>query len=192
MQDEARTAPRSGMRIAPATPTHMRTGVTRVHVKVVEMSGQDAAGSPRPRLDVLPHWPGKTVAMLATVGPRPHVIPVSAPVRVDSHTLLLSLRRTRGSLARLRDHPAVALLILAENDIAFTAHGTAQVVEEPMSVADDYAAVQIAVQTIDDHRQRDFRVTGGVDRSWIDEAEQRSLRDRVRALNARVKDVPAS
>jgi hypothetical protein len=123
--------------------------------------------------------------MLATTGAHPHVVPVSAPVRVDGHTLLLSLRRTRGSLARLRDDPAVALLILAENDLAFTAHGTARIVEEPMSVADDYAAVEIAVQTIDDHRQADFRITGGVDRSWINVDEQRFLRERVEALSAR-------
>src|SRR3954447_23772280 len=126
------------------------------------MNKTDAAGSSPPQLDALPHWPGKTVAMLATCGVHPHVIPVSAPVRVASHTLLLSLRRARGSLARLRDDPAVALLIIAENDLAFTAHGTARIVEEPMSVADDYAAVEIAVQTIDDHRQTEFRVTGGI------------------------------
>jgi hypothetical protein len=29
--------------------------------------------------------------MLATTGAHPHVVPVSAPVRVDGHTLLLSL-----------------------------------------------------------------------------------------------------
>jgi hypothetical protein len=54
-----------------------------------------------------------------------------------------------------------------------------------MSVADDYAAVEIAVQTIDDHRQADFRITGGVDRSWINVDEQRFLRERVEALSAR-------
>jgi Pyridoxamine 5'-phosphate oxidase len=153
------------------------------------MSEPAAANHPHAQLDELPSWPGKTVAMLATGGPRPHVIPVSAPVRANGRTILLSLRRTRGSLARLRDRPAVALLFLAEGDIAFTAHGTAQVVEEPMAVAVDYAAVQIAVQAIDDHRQAEFHVTGGVDRSWIDDQEQRALRERVQALNARAADM---
>src|SRR6185437_7446674 len=106
-----------------------------------------------PAFRALPTWPGKTVAVLATVAPSPHLIPVSAPVRGGDTRILISLRRDRGSLARLRARPAVALLVLAEGDIAFTVHGTAHILEEPMKVAEAYTAVEIDIDTIDDHRQ---------------------------------------
>ena len=120
--------------------------------------------------------------MLGTVGDGPHVIPVSAPIRAGDHRILLSLHRTRGSLERLRTHPQVALLILTGDDTAFTARGRASVVEEPMDCAPDYAAVAIEVEAIDDHRQSAFVVESGVDRRWVDEAEQQALRTRVEKL----------
>jgi pyridoxamine 5'-phosphate oxidase-like protein len=134
---------------------------------------------------LLPTWPTRTVAMLATVGDGPHVIPVSAPVRAGDDRILLSLHRTRGSLERLRRHPEVALLVLAGEDTAFTARGRASVVEEPMACDADYAAVAIDVTAVDDHRQRAFTVAAGIDRRWVDEAEQRALGARVQALSAR-------
>src|SRR5690349_20957810 len=94
----------------------------------------------------LPEWPTRTIAMLSTVDDGPHAIPVSAPVRANGRCILLSLHRERDSLARLRRRPEVALLVLAEGDIAFTARGRARVVEEPMSVAPDYVAVAIDVE----------------------------------------------
>lgn len=133
-------------------------------------------------MTMLPEWPRQTIAVLATVDPAPHAIPVSAPVRAGDDTILLSLRRTRGSLARLRTCPQVALLVLAEDDVAFTARGTAQVIDEPMTAAPDYAVVEITVTDVDDHRQAAFTVTAGVDRSWIDESERRALGDRVATL----------
>jgi hypothetical protein len=133
-------------------------------------------------MTTLPEWPRQTIAVLATVDPAPHAIPVSAPVRAGDDTVLLSLRRTRDSLARLRTRPQVALLVLAEDDVAFTARGTAQVIDEPMTGAPDYAVVEITVTGVDDHRQAAFTVTGGVDRSWIDESERRALGDRVATL----------
>lgn len=133
-------------------------------------------------MTTLPEWPRQTIAVLATVDPAPHAIPVSAPVRAGDDTVLLSLRRTRDSLARLRTRPQVALLVLAEDDVAFTARGTAQVIDEPMTCAPDYAVVEITVTDVDDHRQAAFTVTGGVDRSWIDESERRALGDRVATL----------
>jgi len=52
----------------------------------------------------LPEWPPRTIAVLVTTDDHdaPHAIPVSAPVRAGDHAILLSLARTRGSLARLR------------------------------------------------------------------------------------------
>ncbi|HYY21776.1 MAG TPA: pyridoxamine 5'-phosphate oxidase family protein [Thermoleophilaceae bacterium] len=135
-----------------------------------------------PELEALPQWPLRTVGVLATVGDGPHAIPISAPVRAGDRRILLSLHRDRGSLARLRAEPRVALLILAEGDLAFTAGGRAQVVAEPLPSAPEYVAIEIAVDRIDDHRQPAFRVEAGIDRSWIDESERKALGQRVRAL----------
>ena len=141
-----------------------------------------AARGGHPRLEKLPEWPTKTVAVLATVDPDPHAIPVSAPVRAGDCLILLNLKRGRGSLARLRNRPRVALLILAGGNLAFTARGTAHVVEEPMESAPDYAAIGFEVEEIDDHRQAEFVVESGVDRRWTDGHEQRALGVRVAAL----------
>ena len=136
-----------------------------------------------PRLESLPDWPARTIAVLSTVNRGAYVIPVSAPQRTDDRRILISLKRDRGSLARLRQQPWVALTILAEGDIALTARGRARVVQEPTATADDYAAVAIDVDDIDDHRQPAFVVESGVGRRWVDELEQRALRKRVEALN---------
>jgi len=66
------------------------------------------------------------------------------------------------SLARLREHPKVALTIFARGNLAFTARGPARVVQEPMLGAPMFAAVAIDVENIDDHRQREFVVDSGV------------------------------
>jgi hypothetical protein len=135
-----------------------------------------------PELQALPEWPLRTIGVLATVHDGPHAIPVSAPMRAGDRRILLSLHRDRGSLARLRAEPRVALLILAEGDLAFTARGRARPVAEPLAGAPEYVAIEIAVETIDDHRQPAFRVEAGIDRSWIDESEQKALGERVRSL----------
>ena len=94
----------------------------------------------------------------------------------------VSLHRTRGSLTRLRERPQVALAVLTGGNIAFTARGRARIVQEPMTAGPDYAAVAIDVEQIDDHRQAEFLVEGGVDRRWLDEGERDALGERVRAL----------
>lgn len=131
----------------------------------------------------LPEWPARTIAVLATVDDGPHAIPVSAPVRADDHTILLGLHRSRDSLARLRRRPQVALLVLAEGNVAFTARGTARIAAEPMAGDTDYAAVAIHVTELDDHRQLSFTVEAGVDRAWVDETEREALGRRVQALH---------
>jgi hypothetical protein len=142
-------------------------------------------GRARKLCRMLPDFPRRTVAVLATVDPAPHAIPVSAPVRASETRVLLSLHRSRDSLARLKRTPDVALTILAEGDVAFTARGRATVIEEPMATDEDYAAVAIEVEHVDDHRQPSFAVTGGVDREWTDPSEQKRLGARVSALGAR-------
>lgn len=136
----------------------------------------------RQSFETLPEWPIRTIAVLATLENGPHVIPVSAPVRAGDRRILLSLHSSRGSLQRLRERPEVALAVLTAGNVAFTARGRARIVQEPMAVAPDYAAVAIDVEEIDDHRQAGFLVEAGVDRRWLDEAERSGLGERVRAL----------
>jgi Pyridoxamine 5'-phosphate oxidase len=133
-------------------------------------------------LEALPEWPLRTIAVLATVDHGPYAIPVSAPLRAGDRRILFVLRRDRGSLARLRMRDRVALVVLTEGDIAFTARGRARIVQEPMEHAPDFAAVAIDVEHIDDHRQAEFLVKAGIDRRWVDESEKRALGERVAAL----------
>ena len=121
--------------------------------------------------------------MLSTVNGDVHAIPVSAPVRASGRAILLSLHRSRDTLGRIRHRPEVALTFLAEGDVAFTARCRAAVVEEPMAAYLQYAAVSIAVDQVNDHRQPAFRVTAGVDREWADETARAALSARVRALS---------
>jgi len=131
---------------------------------------------------MLPDFPRRTIAILSTVDPAPHAIPVSAPVRADDTTILLSLHRTRDSLTRLRANPAVALTVLTEGDVAFTARGHAHVIRDALDSDPEYAGVAIEVEHVDDHRQPGFTVTGGVDRAWRDDVEKRRLGARVTEL----------
>ena len=131
---------------------------------------------------MLPDFPLRTIAVLSTVDPAPHAIPVSAPVRASDTAILLSLHRTRDSLARLRANPAVALTVLTEGDVAFTARGQAHVIRDALESDPDYVGVAIDVSAVDDHRQPGFAVSGGVDREWRDDVEKRRLGARVEEL----------
>jgi flavin reductase (DIM6/NTAB) family NADH-FMN oxidoreductase RutF len=62
---------------------------------------------------MLPDRPAGTVAVLVTIGETPHAIPVSAVLRAGPDRLLLGLADGRGSLARLREDPRVAVALLA-------------------------------------------------------------------------------
>ena len=147
------------------------------------------------RLDVLPEWPSQTVGVLATATQDSvHSIPISEPVRAGDRRLLLSLHRSRGSLARLRLNAEVGVSVLAASDVAFTARGRARVLAESMRCAADYAAIVVEVHHIDDHRQPGFAVTSGVDRTWRNQEERDGLRRRVDELRewAAVGTSPAS
>jgi flavin reductase (DIM6/NTAB) family NADH-FMN oxidoreductase RutF len=136
-----------------------------------------------PDAAVLPEWPPRTVAILSTVDHQPHAIPISAPVRAGERRILFSLRRDRDSVARIRAHESVALTILAEGDVAFTARGRARLVDGLLPPAqDDYVAIELEVDAVDDHRQRAFVVSGGVDRTWHDDHEREALGARVASL----------
>ncbi|MEC3951905.1 hypothetical protein VMT65_02555 [Nocardia sp. CDC153] len=141
-----------------------------------------------PELDVLPDWPLDTIAVLVTTDPAPHAIPVSWPVRAGDRRILLSLKSDRGSLARLRERPEVALLILGGGNVALCARGKAAVLADPMPGADDYAAVELTVEVIDDHRQSAFAVATGIQRTVLDDTELRYLEKRVATLKAMAAD----
>jgi len=118
-------------------------------------------------LDRLPAWEQGTVAVLSTGAGAPHAIPVSTGVRAGDHRLMLALALRRGSLARLREDPRCAVTILARN-VACTAHGTARIVQEPMTISDKVAAVAVDVESIQDHDQPRFAIEAGVRWAWTD------------------------
>ncbi len=120
--------------------------------------------------------------MLVTTDPAPHAIPVSWPVRAGDRRILISLKSDRGSLARLRERPEVALLILGGGDVALCARGEAKVIAEEMPGAQDYVAVALDVAVIDDHRQSAFSVAQGIQRTVLDEFELNALKGRVATL----------
>ncbi|PKV79733.1 hypothetical protein ATK86_4143 [Nocardia fluminea] len=145
-----------------------------------------------PELDVLPVWPQETIAVLVTTDAGPHAIPVSWPVRAGDRRILLSLKSDRGSLARLRARPEVALLILGGGNVALCARGRATVIAEEMPSALDYAAVQLDVDVIDDHRQSAFAVDRGIQRTVLDDTELRALEGRVETLRSWADNEPAA
>jgi hypothetical protein len=135
-----------------------------------------------PKRKPLPEWPEKTIAVLSTENGEVHAIPLTAPLRVGDHRILFRLKRCRESLARLRDHPKVALTIFATGNVAFTARGPARVVQEPMVGAPTFAAIAIDVENIDDHRQRELVIDSGVSLDWANERTQRFLQEHLNAL----------
>ena len=124
--------------------------------------------------------------MLSTAGGPAHAIPVSAALRAGARTVLVALARRRASLARLRSDPQVALTVLAA-DMAFTAHATATVVEEPLAEADNVTAVRLDVHAVQDHMTTAFTLRAGVDWDWVD-AAARERDAAVRAGLARLAD----
>ena len=118
---------------------------------------------------MLVRWPSGTVVSLATVGgDGPHVIPVSAAVVAPPRMIVVGLAEVRGSLERLRARPQVAVLALAPGDVAYTAHGTATILDrEP--VADGVVAVRIDVESIQDHRRPTFTIDAALGWHWTDE-----------------------
>ncbi len=103
--------------------------------------------------------------MLCVAGP--HAIPVSTAVRLADDRLAFALGRGRDTLERLRSDPRVALCLLG-TDLAFTAHGTATVVRDPLEVA-PVVGVELRVESVQDH-QADGRteMLDGARWRWLD------------------------
>ncbi|MFD6399332.1 hypothetical protein [Nocardia sp. NPDC060249] len=157
----------------------------------VDPAGQDVMAD-HPELDALPVWPQETIAVLVTTDAGPHAIPVSWPVRAGDRRILISLKSDRGSLARLRAQPEVALLILGGGNVALCARGRATVIAEQMPSAQDYTAVQLDIDVIDDHRQSAFAVDRGIQRTVLDDTELRALEGRVETLRSWIDDGPTA
>jgi hypothetical protein len=115
---------------------------------------------------VIPDWPPGTVAILATAGP--HAIPVSTAMRAGPEAVLLALGPKRGSLARLRDDPHCALVVITDG-VAVTLRGRATVVGEAAGTV----AVRLDVEAVDDHAQPTFAIEAGVRWRWSDAAAER-------------------
>lgn len=114
---------------------------------------------------VLPEWPRGTVMILATHGEHPHAIPVSAAVRAGPRHVLVALADGRGSLARLREDPRVALAIIAPQ-VAVTAHGVARIL--PGAPAPGITVIEIEVDDLQDHMRPTFAIEAAVRWHWTD------------------------
>jgi hypothetical protein len=99
-------------------------------------------------MERLPDWERGTPAVLCVAGPHP--IPITAYLRADDNRVLLALGRQRETLRRLREDPAVAVLLMAAG-LAFTAHGRARVIAEELEATDTVAAVELTVERIQNH-----------------------------------------
>jgi Pyridoxamine 5'-phosphate oxidase len=126
---------------------------------------------------MLPDWPEGTVAVLSTAGP--HAIPVSTATRSGDATIHLALAHKRDSLARLREDPRCALTILATG-VAVTAYARASVVDED----DRVVYVRLDVESVEDHDQPTFELTGGVSWHWTDDGAETGDAD----VRARLRD----
>ncbi len=116
---------------------------------------------------MLPHWPAGTVLVLVTGGDRPHAIPVSAALRAGPQRVLIALARSRGSLARLRVDPRIALTIAAAGDVAVTAYGTARPLDDDL--VEGVAAIEVIVEEIQDHNRPAFVIEAGIGWRWTDD-----------------------
>lgn len=133
----------------------------------------------------LPDWPRGTPLILATEGDGPSAIPVAAALRDGDGALLFALARRREALARLRASPRVALCVLAAGNLAFTAHGEAAVIADPLPGAEGVAAVRVLVDRIQDHTTTRFVVDEGVRWHYVDD-EASARNDEVLAALARL------
>ena len=134
---------------------------------------------------MLSQWPPGTVLVLATGGEEPHAIPVSVAVLADPSRVLVGLAAGRDSLARLRANPRVALVIIAEGDVAITAHGAARVLDDELTKG--VCAVALEIDRVQDHGRPTFVIEAGVRWRWTD-AEARARDREVRAALERLAE----
>ena len=110
------------------------------------------------------------VTILATAGETPHAIPVSAAIRAGPRHALIGLAGSRGSLARLRADPRVALTIIAAGRRGDRARARAGVDE---ALVEGVVAVEIEVDDVQDHDRPTFAIEAGVRWRWTDAEAER-------------------
>jgi hypothetical protein len=71
-------------------------------------------------------------------------------VRAGDDRIVFGLGRGRGTLEVLRRDPRSAICVLAEG-AAFSAYGSARVVREELDSAPHVAALELAVEDVEDH-----------------------------------------
>lgn len=99
-------------------------------------------------MEVLPRWERGTAAVFCAAGPHP--IPVSTAIRASDHRVLLTLGGRRETLRRVRESPPASMCVLAAG-LAFTATGTAKVVQDGLEAAPGLAVVELDVVELIDH-----------------------------------------
>ena len=118
---------------------------------------------------ILPQLPPGTVVILATVGGAgPAAIPVSAVLREGPRALLLGLAARRGSLARLRDEPRVALSVGGPG-FCVEVVGEATVAADPLPGAEGMVAVRVRARSVRDVRGPATEVDAGMRWRWTEE-----------------------
>ncbi len=125
-----------------------------------------------PGVTVLPEWEQGTAGVVCALGPHP--IPVSTAVRAGDDRLLFALARGRETLARLREDPRAAFLLMAEG-LAFTAHGAVSIVREEMEAGT--VALELRVERLQDHLDARTEVLWPV--GWRFRGEQAQRTDRL-------------
>jgi hypothetical protein len=120
-------------------------------------------------MERLPEWKRGTPAVLSVAGPHP--IPITAYLRAADDRVLLALGRRRETLRRLREDPAVALMLMGSG-LAFTAHGRARVIAEQLEATDTVVAVELLVERVQDHlADGRTEMLDGARWSWCDESD---------------------
>ena len=115
----------------------------------------------------LPLWERGTPGVLCAAGP--HAIPVSTAIRAGDRRVLLALGAGRETLRRLRADPASAFCVLGRA-VAFTAYGTASVVRDGLDAAPGIVAVELRVESVQDHlADGRTELLGGVRWRWLSE-----------------------
>jgi hypothetical protein len=118
------------------------------------------------------------VAVLCTELDPLHAIPVASILRAGDRRILFSLRRDSRAMNRVRESNWVALTLLGGRGTACTARGRAHVLAESLVGQDDFAALELIVAAIDDHRQIGYSVAV----LWGDERELEAFRERISEL----------
>ena len=79
------------------------------------------------------------------------------------------------------------MTVLAGDDVAFTAHGTARVGADPLPALEGVVGVVVTVDRVQSHRRPTFAIQAGVAWRWADE----DARDRDAAVREALLGLPS-